>query len=217
VQLAGVALARQTRSGGNTESVPQILQGFVHQVVNQNFFGVDRDAPMGPTLLTATLGAAMVAAIGSAGFVAWRRGDRVRGAGLFAIPSGALALYLFSITQGTGPGFPSRYALVPAWCVIWALLVATETLLSLTPPADTSRSWQGLTACVVCVALVASWTLGWQPEHGRGNGPTWSASLDTARQQCAAAPGDDTSVAVAVMPIRVPQTWNVVVRCSQIT
>ena len=78
----------------------------------------------------------------------------------------------------------TRYAVVPVLLVIAAAAV---------PADDRSRRAAGALVAAQVAAVIA---LGFSVSNGRSAGPSWSSSLDAAREQCAGQPAQTAPVAV---------------------
>jgi len=214
-QLLAIVATRPDRGAGNVLTARQIVRGYATRVLYLNVSPTDHASRVGPVVVAVIL----VAVIGAATLVAFRRGDRSKSFLLVAVPATGVILYVFAgVRLGLAEDLPPRYELVPAWTLVWAALVATETLAAMLVGAGRLRPRTSATLVVaVCVALTVSWSFHWSVDPYRSAGPTWGASLSDSTQRCRDDPSASgaSTVAVAIMPTGGdPPDWSVHIRCD---
>lgn len=130
---------------------------------------------------------------------------------LLAMTVGAFLLAVLlrwddSMVPGLGPperlGFGERYFVVPQLCLLAAILVLAEPLVS-----AIRRSSPAVAGAVAVAALVIlSWGRDFRTDNARAGAVAWGVALDDAKQSC----GDQDPVPVAI----VPDGWAVELPCS---
>ena len=103
-------------------------------------------------------------------------------------------------------GSEPRYAVFPAFCIVWTLLIVRESFRDL----DRIQPIGRVVAAVIGVFLLASVVTHWVPSPIRCTGPTWVVGLDAAAGECATDP--DGRVEVPILP----EGWTVPLDCFDV-
>ena len=143
--------------------------------------------------------------------LAWRRGERERALLLVAVPAFGVALL---VALASNSGATNRYMVVTGLCLVWTAMAGAEAAADSLP-----RSWPIPTAAVVSVVVVALLVpviTRWTPSVIRRSGPTWSESLDRAREACREHPLDSARVRIAPVKPDSPDQWSVVLTCRDL-
>ena len=104
-----------------------------------------------------------------------------------------------------------RYAIFPAFCVLYALLTSVEIY---TGPGRKNEGEGGewpkvlLVPLVVVLGFVSHWT----PSEIRSDGPTWSAGLHVAAEDCRIR----EAITAKVRIIPTYADWNVALDCEEL-
>jgi len=159
---------------------------------------------------------ALAVAVGAAVVVSWRQ-HGAEALVLLAVPATGVVLYVFAgLRLGLDQDLPPRYELVPAWCIVWAILASAETLVARW--GQRRPSWADATVWIMAtlgVMLLVSWSFHWAPDAYRTTGPTWRTALAAAEARCAA--DSAPPVDVEIMPAGGdPPTWTVRLRCDRL-
>jgi hypothetical protein len=103
-----------------------------------------------------------------------------------------------------------RYAVFPAFCIGWSLLIATELV---------SRAGEGhglvtprQRSVGVVVLILAIYSTHWTPSELRRSGPTWSDGLRVAEEICATT--DNSTAAIRLLPLSA--IWEVELPCDRL-
>ncbi len=103
-----------------------------------------------------------------------------------------------------------RYAVFPAFCIGWSLLIATELV---------SRAGEGhglvtprQRSVGVVVLILAIYSTHWTPSELRRSGPTWSDGLRVAEEICATT--DNSTAAIRLLPLNA--IWEVELPCDRL-
>ena len=132
-----------------------------------------------------------------------RRGAKEHAELIFALPIAGAAMFLAgSMLTGSEP----RYAVFPAFCIVWTLLIVRESFRDL----DRIQPIGRVVAAVIGVFLLASVVTHWVPSPIRRTGPTWVVGLDAAAGECAT--DSDGRVEVPILP----EGWTVALDCSDV-
>ena len=164
--------------------------------------GIDAGLVVRALVGLTALGFIMAMAIGAA------RRQRGRGSSeqaelVLGLPVAGL-LFFAAASMLTGP--EPRYAVFPAFSLIWAILMMIE---SLGDPLWAPRLGRAV-AVTVGVVLAVSVVTHWEPSSIRRTGPTWVAGLDAAAGECATDPEGRVEVPI------LPEGWTVPLDCSDL-
>ena len=124
---------------------------------------------------------------------------------LIVFTGGAFWLFI-----GTLFSTEPRYAVFPAFCITWSVLIAAE-LLGVTGTGHESRTRRQASAGIVFLLLLAFVTH-WTPSELRRTGPTWSDGLRTAEEVCATT--SSSMALVRIIPVYTD--WWVELPCERI-
>ena len=130
--------------------------------------------------------------------------NRVAAMTLIMINGGAFWLFV-----GTLFSTQPRYAVFPAFCITWSVLIAAE-LVGTTGAGNDSRTRRQASAGIVFLLLVAFATH-WTPSELRRTGPTWSDGLRTAEEVCATT--SSSTAPVQILPVY--HNWKVELPCER--
>lgn len=102
-----------------------------------------------------------------------------------------------------------RYAIFPAFCVLYALLTSVE-IYTRSEQKKEAGGWPKvlLVSLVVVVGFASHWT----PSEIRSDGPTWSAGLHVAAEDCRIR--ESITAKVPIIPTYVD--WNVELGCEEL-
>jgi hypothetical protein len=163
-------------------------------------------SPLGPLVVITVLA---VGAVIVWGVVASWRVDRERAVLLLAVPAiGALLWLALGVRLG---GTTPRYAIFPAMCLTWALLVSVQTLAARAEPGSAVRRLA--VPGTVALLVVAAWLPHWGVPDYRRQGPTWSSTVSEAERACVAEGLGE--VEVQVPPLT--GEWPVVLACDELS
>ena len=132
-----------------------------------------------------------------------RRGSKELAELILVLPIAGAAMFLVA-SMLTGP--EPRYAVLPAFCIVWTLLIVSESLRDSERIQPVGR----VVAAVIGACLLASVVTHWVPSPLRRTGPTWVAGLDAAVGKCATNP--DGRVEVPILP----EGWTILLDCSDV-
>jgi len=90
-----------------------------------------------------------------------------------------------------------RYAVFPAFCVLWTIALVS---------AEWTFRWRVVVGSVLLMAVITHWV----PGELRRTGPTWSHGLEAATETCRSDP--DGRQAIPTLP----EGWSVAVDCDRI-
>ena len=204
-QFAMIAAGHAARSSSPAKGL--IVTHFYHWVVYTNLLPkriASTTVTFAPVL--SVIGASLVVL---AAVLAWRRPQRGTAVLLLLVPAVGFAFWTFA---GIRYGLPVRYRAFSAYCVVWAVLVASEELLrALRPhvPLD------GRHASIFVVILVLGWLTYWQPVPRRASGPAWSVALSTADRKCRSERRSEVAVTISPGGPGSP-IWSVRLPCHDI-
>ncbi len=185
-------------------SVTKIGFLFLERVVAYNVLpfwprisGADASSVTGELVVRALVSLMVVAVVGLGLLATWSRWHRAgldrRALVLLAVPVTGVGFFLAaSWMVGSEP----RYAVFPAFCLVWTLLMLTEG--------------RRVGRLVVLVVVMAAVLTHWVPSDLRRTGPTWSDGLERAREACHL----DVNARTAV-PI-LPEGWSVTLGCDDL-
>jgi hypothetical protein len=210
VQLVAILIASTRRTIRGESSFEGTIDALLEDVLFTNL------APHGdPTMRSSrvlALGVASLLVCGAA--VAWRNHDRRKAALILGIPVAGSVLFLL---MGLRFGINSRYMSIPAWCVIWSILVCIEALATSINRKYEFRRGQALVVTALFAALLAMISLrSWAPSSYRSSGPFWRDSILAAEYFCSFAENDRANLRVAPVGPR-SGAFFVRVPCASIT
>ncbi|MDP8971002.1 MAG: hypothetical protein M3N52_11005, partial [Actinomycetota bacterium] len=194
----------------------QLAQGFSLRVASGALFGHELTARL--WLMSGWLMpiVATVLVVGAFGYAAARRDlprqPAVLLAGIMAVAVFAASAYLrnnsasFVWPAGTSHSLSGRYAFVPIMLVLSMLAL----LLDDRPSRVSESAWGGLQAGALALLAFSS-GVDFFVDNARSQGPSWSAELATAREDC---PSDEDGV-VAV-PISPAPGWFAYLPCDRV-
>lgn len=151
----------------------------------------------GPVIVATALvviGAGLLLAVG------WQR--RVA---ILLVPAVGLSLLAVAAARSAGI-LTARYWMVPAWCVIWAVLVSVDVIAG-----RLSENVGRLMPVAACLVLAGISLAGWTPIPARTDGPSWTTSLDQAAAGC----GTADRVRVLTMPEYLGVPFSLWVDCDR--
>ena len=210
VQIVAILLASTHRTIRGESSFEGTIDALLEDVLFTNL------APLGDP----TMGSSRVLALGVASLLvcgaalAWHNHDRRKAGLILGVPVAGSVLFLL---MGLRFGVNSRYMSIPAWCVIWSLLVSIEALATSINRKCELRRGQAVVASALVAALLAMILLrSWTPSSYRSSGPIWRDSISAAEYFCSFAENDRANLRVA--PVR-PRSGAFFVRvpCTSIT
>ena len=207
VQLLMVAtMAEDVRDMAFDRSLQKSGFLFLERVVSYNLVpfwpritGEDASSVTAGLVLRALVGLAILAVVGL-GLLwavrgAWRRGDDRRAVLLVAVPATAVCFFAAaSLLVGSEP----RYAVFPAFCLVWTLLMLV------------AGRGIGVPVVAMGVVLLLAVVTHWVPSSLRRTGPTWRAGVEVAVEECRADSGS-----VPEVPI-IPDGWTVPLDCRHL-
>ncbi len=164
--------------------------------------GIDAELVVRALVALTVLGIVAAAAIGVARHQRGR-GSVERAELVLGVPVAGLVFFA-AVSMLTGP--EPRYAVFPAFSLVWAILVVIESLGDQVWAPRFGRA----IAVTFGVVLVASAATHWVPSSIRRTGPTWVVGLDAAAGECATDP--DGRVEVPILP----EGWTVPLDCSDV-
>ena len=215
VQLAMIATLAEDRDLSSDRSVAKAGFLFLERVVSFNLLplwpGISAaDETVGISaelVIRALIGLVMLALLATTFVVVavrnQRRGAKERAELVLVVPvSGIMCFLAASMLTGPEP----RYAVFPAFCIVWALLMVMENISDLERLQPAGR----VVATAMGLVLLASVVTHWAPSPTRRSGPAWVAGLDMVASECAADP--DGRVEVPILP----KGWTVPLDCSDV-
>jgi hypothetical protein len=209
VHFLAIAVVRPERSTDEgTSSLASVVGNYGKRVVLDNFSPFSSPAAVLAVVLIVGIGAVIARAVQ----VDWQV-DRTRAVLLVAVPAAGGVLWLL-LGVGLGDTTP-RYAVFPAMCLTWAVLVAVETLVSGTSGLPASARRYGVSVVVIGIVLVG-WLPHWRPPDFRSQGPTWGATVSSAERACAEDDLAEIEVEVPPLTTEGPPEWPVVLSCDRV-
>ena len=216
VQLAMMAtLVDEGREMTSDRSITRAGFLFLERVVSYNLVpfwprvsstdgvgGIDADLVVRSLAALVVLGSVAAAVIGTARHQrSWGLTERAEL--VLTVPIAGLAFFA-AASMLTGP--EPRYAVFPAFSLVWAILVVMESL------GDSARAPRSgrLVSVTIALVLAASVVTHWVPSPIRRTGPTWAAGLESAARECETNP--DGRVEIPILP----EGWTVPVDCSDV-
>lgn len=164
--------------------------------------GIDGELVVRALVGLALTGLLVVAAVVSGSYYR-REGRRQRSELVLALPVVGTAMFLAaSMLSGSEP----RYAVFPAFCFVWMLLMVRENSGGL----GRIRGSRRLVGAVISVSLLASVVTHWMPSSIRRTGPKWATGLEAAVVECSADPKARVDIPI------LPEGWTVALDCSEL-
>jgi hypothetical protein len=210
IQIAAILIASTRRTIRGEASFEGTIEALLEDVLFTNL------APLGDP----TRGSSRVFALGVATLLvcgatlAWRNRDRRKAGLIVGVPVTGSVLFLLI---GLRFGVNSRYMSIPAWCVIWSLLVSIEVMATSISRKYELRRGQAVVASAFIVALLAMISLrAWAPSSYRSSGPYWRDSVLAAEYFCSFGENDRARIRVAPVAPR-SGAFFVRVSCASIT
>ena len=218
-----------TRGGGGVAAAADAAADYGKDVFQPTFGGFH--------LVTSPAYAAsfaVVLAIAAAGLGLWwlRRFPAVRGEqpenlglarGEFLMALSLLLSGLFMLVEVQLGGTSYRYAIVPSLFLCTFLAASASRLWVATfhpslahRQARASRLFAGLTILGVSILVILGWARGFSASEYRRSGPTWSASLASARATCRTTRPPTKTVLVPIAPLVEGTPWSVRLDCGSL-
>jgi hypothetical protein len=209
--------ARGSRSLGEGRSVQRTAFLLLDRVFGYNFI------PFWPSIrgdsYSGSASAQLVSRAVFCGVLAVLLGLLLLRAGRAGIRSGEhLRVMVTALVLCVGVGFwlaagllfstEPRYAVFPAFCILWALLVASELMAATGLRGRFMRF--NLLSMGVGLLLVTAVASHWQPSELRRVGPNWSDGVRAAGIECASTGGSTASIRVLPMT----DDWRVELPCE---
>jgi hypothetical protein len=206
IQWVAIGLTHPSDHPRTGDSWSTIVRRLEAAGFRQNLVPSDIAQHPGPWLALAFAAIVLVLA----GLV-WRRHERERAALLVAVPAFGVGLL---VALALNSGASNRYMVFTGLCLVWTVMAGAEVVAESMP-----RSWRVPTVAVaaaVGLLLLVSMATRWTPSITRRSGPTWSESLDSARQACR--DRQLTTVRVRIAPVKEesPDQWSVLLTCDEV-
>ena len=215
VQLAMIFTMAGDRELFSDRSISKAGFLFLERVVSYNLLPLwprisNLDATggiNGELVIRALIGLVILGLLATTVFVAAvhhrRRGAKEHAELMLALPITGAAMFLAaSMLTGSEP----RYAVFPAFCIVWTLLMVRENL----PDLERIQPVGRVIAALIGMILLASVVTHWVPSPIRRTGPTWAVGLDVVAGKCVTDP--DGRVDVPILP----EGWTVPLDCSDV-
>jgi hypothetical protein len=191
LQLLMIVLGRPTRTKGVPMTASQIAHLYLRSALYPNLLPKRLATGHAPSFLVFVIGCLVVAGV----VLAWRNSQRDRALFLALVPATGLAFWVYAgARSAVVSGYlPARYTVFPAWCVLWAVLVAGEEVSrTLWPGRPVSRAMS-----VVAVLVLFSWAGYWTPAAFRSSGTDWSTAISNAKYVCQTTRSHTAEVAIS--------------------
>lgn len=210
VQLIGMAEAGGNRNLARGVGLPSAVRRFGGALVD-NF--TMNSAGHGARLAGMVLAGAVVVG------VIWAVAHRLErpiapSVALVVLGVPALGFVLF-VVAALDNGAQPRYAVFPALCITWSVMVATDLVITRGMGIGPSSPWRPRIIGAVLATLALGWVGGWAPDAYRRTGPTWTSALAAASTACAS--NGWSSVDVPIRPVVArPDNWYVRLPCGRV-
>jgi hypothetical protein len=112
-------------------------------------------------------------------------------------------------------GVHDRYAIFPALCFGWTLLLAADVCIDGLGRTPEGARWRTRAVGAVVVALALAWAGSWQPSEYRSATTSWQHQLARASNACTSTTRSTVEVLSAPL-MRPPDQWFVNVPCRRL-